>query len=821
MNNKKDTLYLIDGSSFLYRFFFAIKNLSCNGFSTGSIYGFARMLLEIDKENPKYIVVFFDTKAKTFRSNILESYKANRPKMPDELSSQIVHIKELIKSFGINIIEKDGFEADDLMATFADKMKNDFQVLVVTSDKDLFQIVDKDVFTYDPVKKIKYGEKEVYKKLGIYPEQVADYLALIGDSIDNIPGIKSIGPKTAVKLLTEYKNCENILQNIDKLKPKIAEAIQNDGNLMLYKQLTSVDKNVCVEINIDSIRRTKKDIKKIKEIFIKFNFISLLKELSKEEKQRNIEIVNLEAFLKNNPNDTIFLYKENHQLFAFCRNKKSKIDEDSFEEIKQKYKHISVYGLKDILHNLHNIPNSVFDINLACYLINSDSKGDINKCFTAVDYAEHTKINSLNLFEEKLESADDTLKNLIKTSDMHSLLYDVETPLSFVLYRMEQKGVKIDIKYLSKFRNELEEKEKILIDKIQSLAGEKFNINSTKELQRILFEKLKIKPVKKTKTGYSTDFESLKILSADYEIAQFIIEYRTIAKVISTYIVPFLEKADKNSRLHTTFNQTLTSTGRLSSSNPNLQNLPAADDEIHSGIRKSIIAEDGYSLICADYSQIELRVLAEMSKDEALLDIFKKGEDIHTQTAVKLFSVHPVMVDHNLRRMAKVINFGILYGMGYVSLSKTLNIPRQKAKEIISTYFERFKRVKDFIDTTIESATEKGYAETYFKRRRYFTNIKSANQRLAEFEKRAAVNAVIQGTAADIIKIAMVNLDKKLQGFDADIVMQVHDELLIESKTKIAGNIFEIVKDTMENSVKFSIPLTVNIKTADNWLEAK
>ncbi len=802
----KKTVYLIDGSSFLYRFFFAIKGLSKNGFPTGAIFGFARMLLELDKDSPDYIAVLFDTKAKTFREDILESYKQNRPKMPDELSAQIEPIKELISYFGITIIEKDGYEADDLIATFSEKFKKDHKIVIVANDKDLMQLVENDkVLLYDPVKKIFYKDNDVYDKLGVYPYQVADYLALVGDSIDNIPGVKSIGKKTASSLLKEYKTCEEILNNLDKIKPKLKEAIENDGNLLTYKQLTKLDKNVPIDIKLSDIKRQEKQQDKIVDMFVKFGFKSLLKEIKRETQtsQQSIEA------------DTPIIFIENGNTYIKEKKQTREIKPSKLN------KNVVVYDLKALMQKGFSFNHLPFDIKLGCYLINSDSEGNIETCFDNIDDMLSYQITKTKLLSDKLTIAYPHIKRILEEQSMDNLLWNIEIPLSTVLYKMEKIGLKIDVDYLIKFKNELLNKQETIKQSIYSLADEEFNINSTKELQRILFDKLKIKPLRKTKTGYSTDYDTLTELSKKYDIAALIIKYREIAKVISTYIIPFMEKVDKDNRLHTTFNQTLTSTGRLSSSNPNLQNLPAGDDEIHYGIRKSVIAKNGYKLICSDYSQIELRVLAHLCKDETLINTFNKNEDIHTQTAVKLFGVHPSMVDHNLRRMAKTINFGILYGMGYVSLAKTLNISRAKAKDIIEKYFERFESVKLFIDKTIENATKNGYIETYFKRRRYFYNINSPNQRLASFEKRAAVNAVIQGTAADIIKMAMVELDKKLNDIDANIVLQIHDELLIETNQSIIESVTETVKNTMENIVKFDIPLSVNINFADNWLEAK
>ncbi len=803
----REKVYLIDGSSFLYRFFFAIKGLSYKGFPTGAIYGFAKLLIEIENTKPKYVAIFFDTKAKTFREDILETYKKNRPKMPDELSVQIEPIKELIDAFGITRIELDGFEADDLIGTYAEKLKNQYDIVIVASDKDLFQLVEDNVVIFDPTKKVYYDKNKVYEKLGVYPEQVPDYLALVGDSIDNIPGVKSIGPKTAAQLLNEFKSIDGILQNLDKLKPKIKKALEEEKNLEDYIKLTTVDRNSPVEIDFESLKKKEPNLEKIREIFLKFGFKSLMDFLPKEKSENDTNVAT----------KTPIIIAQGGGAVLFKDGQLKRIEPAFFSSDED----FIVYDLKSLLGSGFRFEKQPFDVKLACYLINPDSKGNVDVCFENIDDAIYMNISKLATTEEKIAASVDKIKKTIREQELEFLLKEVETPLSQVLVSMEERGIKIDTDSLIGFRSELENKLNAIEEKIYALAGEQFNINSTKELQRILFEKLGIKPIKKTKTGYSTDSESLMQLSEKHEIAGLIILYRTIMKVISTYINPFLEKVDKNNRIHTTFNQTLTATGRLSSSNPNLQNLPAGDDEFHSGIRKSVVAEQGYKLICSDYSQIELRVLAELSKDETLINIFKNDEDIHTQTAVRLFGVHPQMVDHNLRRMAKTINFGILYGMGYVSLAKTLNISKEKAKQIIDTYFKRFSRVKEYIEKTIDEATKKGYVKTYFNRRRYFFNINSSNKRLAEFEKRAAVNATIQGTAADIIKIAMVRLYEKLKDLDAYMVLQVHDELLIEARENIAEEVAKIVKETMESVVNFSVPLKANTKIADNWYDAK
>ncbi|WP_291490453.1 DNA polymerase, partial [Desulfurella sp.] len=441
--------------------------------------------------------------------------------------------------------------------------------------------------------------------------------------------------------------------------------------------------------------------------------------------------------------------------------------------------------------------------------------GNIDKCALFIDKGLYEKVSEMT-YSQKVSYLKPIFLDFIKKLGLEFLLFEVELPLSKILKKMEKEGIGVDIEKLKQYRETINKLIQEKRSSIESITGS-ININSPKELQVALFEKLGLKPTKKNKTGFSTDSDTLEQL--DHPVAKLIIEYRILTKLLSTYIEPLIKNADKNNRIHTTFNQTLTLTGRLSSSNPNMQNLPLDNPFVN--IREAIVAKKDFSLICADYSQIELRVLAELSKDPILLEIFKKDLDIHTQTAVELFNILPEMVDSHTRRIAKTINFGIIYGMGAQSLAKTLSIPAQKASEYIQRYFERFSKAKEFIEETLKEAKNLGYTQTYFNRRRYFENINSPNKKLAEFEKRAAVNAKIQGTAADIIKIAMVKLDQALKNFDAKIILQIHDELLVECSNAQVEKVKNIVKNSMEKVVNFEVPLKVNIGIGKNWHEAK
>ncbi|MGC8822174.1 MAG: DNA polymerase [Desulfurella sp.] len=757
----KEKVYLIDGSSFLYRFFYAIKNLSYNNFPTSVIFGFARLLLSL--KDAKYILICFDSKEKTFRKELFDEYKKQRPPIPDDLAIQIEPTKEIIKAFGVKYLELAGFEADDIIATLANKFKKNFDVVIVTQDKDLFQLVDDNVFIFDPVKNITYDYQKTIEKFGVKPQQISDLLALAGDSSDGIPGVENIGPKTAVKLLKTYNDIEGIIKNKDKLPQKIKENIDEE-KLKLYKSLTILDKNINFDnITIDSIKKSEPDLELLTKLFKQYNFKSLMDKLVPNK--------------NNNKN---------------C-NQANLFDEQ-----------LPSYQTDD----------SVL-LELAAYLIQPKTAGNIDKCALFIDKGLYEKVSEMT-YSQKVSYLKPIFLDFIKKLGLEFLLFEVELPLSKILKKMEKEGIGVDIEKLKQYRETINKLIQEKRSSIESITGS-ININSPKELQVALFEKLGLKPTKKNKTGFSTDSDTLEQL--DHPVAKLIIEYRILTKLLSTYIEPLIKNADKNNRIHTTFNQTLTLTGRLSSSNPNMQNLPLDNPFVN--IREAIVAKKDFSLICADYSQIELRVLAELSKDPILLEIFKKDLDIHTQTAVELFNILPEMVDSHTRRIAKTINFGIIYGMGAQSLAKTLSIPAQKASEYIQRYFERFSKAKEFIDETLKEAKNLGYTQTYFNRRRYFENINSPNKKLAEFEKRAAVNAKIQGTAADIIKIAMVKLDKALENFDAKIILQIHDELLIECSDAQVEEVKDIVKNSMEKVVNFEVPLKVNIGIGKNWHEAK
>ncbi|MGB9755979.1 MAG: DNA polymerase [Desulfurella sp.] len=756
----KDKIFLVDGSSFLYRFFYAIKNLSNNGFPTSVIFGFSRLLLSL--KETIYILICFDSKEKTFRKELFDDYKKQRPPMPDDLVLQIEPTKEIISAFGVKHLQVAGYEADDIIATLTEKFKKDYQIVIVTQDKDLFQLINNNVTLYDPLKNETYNHQKTIEKFEIAPDQISDFLALAGDASDGIPGMPAIGQKTAIKLLKEYNNIENIIQNKNKLPQKIKNNL-DEKKLRLYKSLTTLDKNINLDFSIESIKKNDSNIEKLKKLFEKYNFKSLMGKL--ELKQNNS--------------------KSDKQTLLF-ENSKSNIETQDSALIK-----------------------------LAAYLIQPESAGNIEKCALFIDKNLYSKVVDLEE-NEKISFIKPIFLDLIKKLNLEFLLFEVELPLSKILKKMEKEGIGISIEKLKHYKVQIHDLIQEKRTEIENLIGP-CNINSPKDLQVALYEKLSLKPTKKTKTGFSTDSDTLERLN--HPVAKLIIDYRILTKLLSTYIEPLINNADKNNRIHTSFNQTLTLTGRLSSSNPNMQNLPI--DNPFFNIRETIIAKDAHNLICADYSQIELRVLAELSKDKILMSIFKEDLDVHTQTAAEIFNILPEMIDSHTRRVAKTINFGIIYGMGAQSLAKTLSISPQKASEYIQRYFERFSKAKEFLEETLKEAQDIGYTQTYFNRRRYFKNINSPNKKLAEFEKRAAVNAKIQGTAADIIKIAMVKLDKALENFDAKIVLQIHDELIIECKDSQIERVKQIVKESMEKAVKFEVPLKVNIGIGKNWHEAK
>jgi DNA polymerase I len=857
----KERLLILDGNSLMNRAFYAMPPMNTNsGLHTNAIYGFTTMLFKMIEEiKPDYIVSTFDVSRNTFRHKAYEDYKAGRRGMADELREQFPLVKDMLRLLSINIYEEEGFEADDLIGTLTEFAKSrDIDVYIVTGDKDALQLCDDNVFVVITKKGI--SEKEIYDRnrmineFGVTPTEFIDVKGLMGDASDNIPGVPGIGQKTAFKLISEYKSVENVLDNIDNISgKKVKESlIEYREQAIFSKKLATIMKNVPIEIDLDSIKSKKEyDAAGLRKLFVELEFRSLLSKIQSEDKKIEVESENIEISdlvkLKEQIKDSIFInYKisdgnvlskmELNRLYLGIKDKVFVLNLNENDDISPLKDIMEDEKIDKIAHNMKNLLTSLrklhidmkgllFDTNIAAYLIDA-SKGN----YSISDLVQHYLMAEIKGEQEEVKIAETSklkelypiLKEKIKELDMDNLFYNVEMPLMDVLSHMEQEGFRINIEKLDElevtFRGEIKKSE----GEIYSLADEEFNINSPKQLGKILFEKLDLPVIKKTKTGYSTNAEVLEKLRDKHPIIDKIMYYRQIAKIYSTYIEGLKAVIDSDSKIHSSFNQTLTTTGRLSSTEPNLQNIPIKY-ELGREIRKIFIPEVNSVILSADYSQIELRVLAHIADDDNFITAFKEGIDIHTKTASEVFNVPIGEVTPLLRSRAKAVNFGIVYGIGDFSLSQDLNISRKEAKLYIDTYFERYKNVKKYLTDIVTAAKEKGYVTTLLNRRRYIPEINDSNKIVKAFGERLAMNTPIQGSAADIIKFAMVNVYRSLisNKLKSRIILQVHDELILNVYKDEEKQVKKIVKQEMEQVLKLKVPLLVDINEGDTWYEAK
>ncbi|HAJ32183.1 MAG TPA: DNA polymerase I [Candidatus Atribacteria bacterium] len=885
MNNRKKFI-LVDGQGLLYRAFYALPQLTTTyGQVVNAVYGFTMILIRLlEEEKPEYMVITFDTPVPTFRHKEFKEYKAHRKKMPDELISQIPLIKEIISNYNISSCSKEGYEADDVIGTIAKEAeKRNCNTIIVTGDKDAFQLISphtKIMTTIKGVTEVKiYDEEGIKKKFGVGSEKIVDILALKGDSSDNIPGVPGIGEKTAIALIKEFGNLENILNNADKIsKRSLREAIREyEDQIKMSKMLATIVREVPIKYDFDSFRVKSPNYEELWKIFKKLEFKNLLKKIAPkinhektklkfnlidtEEKlerltNRIIEKKYFSFYIINSSDNAIssdilgialsFKDNENYYIPLFALNLIENSKCLSLELVLSKLRpYFENQGIIKISHNLKfnfivlcrnkvGIEGNNFDTMIAAYLLNPSSEnynlrnlfweylkyfknnenkeGKQNTIVSIVDACENAQniLKLKDILEEKMEE-----KNLI------SLFRKIEMPLVKILGEMEINGIKVNIDFLKKMSQQVDTRLGELKKTIYNLSGTEFNINSPKQLSVILFERLKLPVIKKTKTGYSTNADVLNTLAPQHKVVSFILEYRELGKLKNTYIdkLPFLVNS-KTKRIHTSFHQTVTSTGRLSSSEPNLQNIPIRT-EIGKEIRKAFIAEEGFVLLSADYSQIELRILAHLSQDESLLNAFKNGEDIHAHTASGIFGLDQNIISKQMRRMAKVINFGIIYGMSSYGLARNLGIGREEAEKYINNYFYRYQGVKKYIEREKEEARKKGYVITLLNRRRYLEGINSNDKNIREFNERIAINAPIQGSAADLIKLAMIKIDEsfKKERFKSKLLLQIHDELIFEVYKPELEKAKDIIKDIMEHSLKLSVPIKVNLKTGSNWAE--
>ena len=878
------TLVIIDGNSIINRAFYALPEMSNKeGLKTNAIYGFTNMLLKIiDTYNPTHISVAFDRKAPTFRHIEFKEYKAGRKKMPDELREQFEPLKDLLDKFNIHRLEIDGYEADDIIGTVSKIAEdNGFKVYIVTGDKDAIQLASNKTTTLITKKGVgeveEYDYDSVIEKYEMTPTQFIDLKGLMGDKSDNIPGVPGIGEKTGIKLIKEFSSIEGIFDNIDSIKGSTKKKLEENKELaIMSKKLATIIRDVPVEFNLEELEYGNYNTKDILDVFKYLGFTSLIPRIGNlDESEDIVNEANVEISKLEDIDEFINKVKENNELII-----KTVTREGNILDKRIKYIFLSVDGKKiyyveeNSIHKLEYIftsneikklgynlkddyialkpygiklENIYFDITIAEYLIDSMSSTSYECSAIAMKYltkkvktkeellgkgVKAKKYQDLS-FEElssHISQIIDTVKSVmpimeenLKESNMDGLLYHVEMPLVEVLADMEYEGVKVDKEKLNELGSQFKEIIKKLESEIYKISGEEFNINSPKQLGVILFEKLGLPVIKKTKTGYSTNAEVLDKLKDQSPIIDKIIEYRQIVKLNSTYVEGLLSIINPiDGRIHSSFNQTITTTGRISSTEPNLQNIPVKL-EMGRNIRKVFISDKGCKLVDADYSQVELRVLAHMSQDETMIDAFKHNEDIHTKTASQVFNVSMDEVTSKQRSDAKAVNFGIVYGKSDFGLSEDLNIPVKQAKEYIENYFNKYNKIKEFMDNIIEDASSNGYVTTILNRRRYIPEIKSSNFMLRNAGKRAAMNAPIQGSAADIIKIAMINVYKKLEenNLKSKLILQVHDELIVEAVDSEIDIVKKIVKDDMENAVCLDVNLDVDLNIGDSWYDTK
>ncbi len=884
----KKTLFLIDGSSYIYRAYHAIRGLSTKeGFPTNAIFGFTNMLLKVLREQePNYVAMVLDSPGPTHRHEIFPDYKANRPPMPDDLKVQIPRIEDLTRAFNIAALRLDGYEADDIIATLVDKFAEEVDdIVIVSSDKDLMQLVSHGVRMLDTMKDRWIGTEEVKERFGVDPEHVPDVLALMGDSSDNVPGLTGVGPKTAGKLISRFGDLESLLEHSDEITGKAGQSLASEiDSVRLSFSLVTLDRDVPMDVTLDNLSMKDPDDEALRNIFSELQFTRFLKELSPRSslEREGYRLVlterDLSELVKNlglagwfaldvetDSRDAVianlvgisFSWEQGQAAYIPLAHSylgvPDQLDTDRVKEAlstvladpeKGKIGQNIKYDLQVLSRAGWPLEGIEFDTMVASYLVNP-SRRSHSLAEIAAEYFNHTMISfkdvagsgkkQVPFYEVSLENAcgyscedadvtyraADLLGDEVKNLGLSALFRDVEMPLVQVLAQMELAGILLDTGHLDGLSGEVKEKLSALEGKIHQEAGRDFNINSPRQLGQVLFEDLELPVIKKTKTGYSTSGDVLIELSERHHLPAMVLDYRSLAKLKSTYIdsLPGLVNPETG-RIHTSFNQTATATGRLSSSNPNLQNIPVRT-ELGRRIREAFIAPDGSVLLCADYSQIELRVLAHLSGDERLNAIFREEGDIHEQTAREILGA-AVDVDSELRRRAKVVNFGIIYGMSAFGLGKELGIHPKAAADIISNYFETYSGVKEYIDRTLTEAAETGYVTTLSMRRRYLPELGSSNPNIRQLAERMAVNTPIQGTAADLIKIAMLHIQDQLKKEvpEARMLLQVHDELVFEVPEDKMEQTAGIVGPAMENVVELAVPLVVDIGIGKNWTEA-
>ncbi|RBW71496.1 DNA polymerase I [Bacillus taeanensis] len=876
----KNKLVLIDGNSIAYRAFFALPLLSTNkGIYTNAVYGFTTMLLKVlEEEKPTHMLVAFDAGKTTFRHKNYQEYKGGRQKTPSELSEQFPFIRELLDAFNIPRYELDQYEADDIIGTLSKKAEEeDWEVKVFSGDKDLLQLVSDHVTVAVTKKGITdvdtYNIEALHEKYGLSPDQIIDMKALMGDKSDNIPGVPGVGEKTALKLLHEFGTVDKVLESIDQISgKKMKERLEeNRDQALMSKELVTILRETPVEISISDLQLSEYNKQKISDLFKELEFKSLLGKFSDdslEEQEMLDEEMNYEIVEEITPemfvSPTALVVEVNDENYhnapiqgigfvnekgRFYLSTEKALTSDYFKQwAKDPGQEKLTFDAKRAIVSLGwhevDLEGVNFDLLIASYLLNpAESSHDVADIANRRGYAnvQHDevvygkgakrKIPEEDVLSEHLIRKADALFRLyeqvseeLKENSQYELFSELEMPLSVVLGKMERQGVEVDVNRLENMGKEVDEKLQRLGKEIHELAGVEFNVNSPKQLGEILFEKLQLPVVKKTKTGYSTSADVLEKLADKHEIIPKILDYRQLGKLYSTYIEGLLKVVNKESnKIHTRFNQAITQTGRLSSTDPNLQNIPIRLEEGRKIRQAFIPAQDDWVIFAADYSQIELRVLAHIAKDEKLIDAFNEGMDIHTKTAMDVFGAKEEEVTADMRRHAKAVNFGIVYGISDYGLSQSLGITRKEAAAFIERYLESFPGVKAYMDDIIQQAKRDGFVTTLLNRRRYLPEINSRNFNLRSFAERTAMNTPIQGTAADIIKLAMVEMAKRLEseGLETKMLLQVHDELIFEVPKCEVDVLKKIVPEVMESALSLDVPLRVDYSYGSTWYDAK
>lgn len=842
-------LLALDANSIINRAFYGIRPLSTKeGIPTNAIYGFMNILNKlIENVNPDVIAAAFDLKAPTFRHKMYDEYKAGRRPMPDELAAQIPIMKDLLKAFGCIVYEKEGFEADDILGTLAQKCdENGGRCFIATGDRDSLQLVSDNVHVLLAATKAgrpeitEYDPDKIMEKYGVTPHEMIEIKALQGDSSDNIPGVAGVGEKTAGTLIAKYHSIDYIYDNIaqlnerDTLKNKL---LGGKESAFMSRKLGTICREVPIKLDFDDVYTKMRNESELVQLLVKLEMNKLLEKMgfdaqnsvaqanhnSKAKAADNIKIE-----FKNTDeipdNSVICTDDECAELFAKCGDEYF-VTDYSPEKLKNT-QNLILHDSKSLYHKLglDFFPDIACDTMLAAYLISPDQSDYLLSRYALQYEIEKPECEYADMaFELNVISAmhDDLMPQLEENGQM-KLFEEIEIPLSYTLYRMECAGFAVDKQGIEQFSAMLTQQIEQLQKSVYDIIGHEFNINSPKQLGVALFEKLGLPCRKKTKTGYSTSAEVLEELRYESDAVEFILQYRKLSKLKSTYCEGMIKQIDETGRIHSTLKQTETRTGRISSAEPNLQNIPVRT-ELGREMRKFFTSQDGKTLVDADYSQIELRVLASVANDETMINAFASGEDIHAMTASQVFDMPLESVTPDLRTKAKAVNFGIVYGIGAFSLSKDIHVTVAQARQYIKDYLETYHGVRDYLDRTVEEARRDGYVTTVFGRRRYLPDLASKNKAVQAFGERVAKNMPIQGTAADIIKIAMINVDRRLERekLPARLIMQIHDELIVECDESIAGKVSEILKSEMENAVSFAVKMNVDVHSGKTWYDAK